>query len=186
MNYFTSDLHFGHKAIIQFCNRPFQDLEHMKHSLLRNINSVITPKDILYILGDFSFLPSDNNVEIVKAIMCPVVLIRGNHDHSGSIKKCGFADVFDELDILIGDNVVTMSHFPFWVDSGTGTEIGGSGNQPDRYKERRPKNVGQWLLHGHTHDTGRIRREHKMIHVGTDAWQYSPISEIDIIKLING
>ncbi len=185
MNYFSSDHHFGHQPILTFCDRPFIDLDEMKHKLLSNINAVVWPSDVLYVLGDFSFLPKDNNVEIVKAINCPVVLIRGNHDHTARIKKVGFADVFDELDIAIGSHIVTLSHFPYWISGPDGHERAeGSGTIPDRYKDRRPKDVGLWLLHGHTHDKGRIRREHKMIHVGVDAWGYSPISEIDVIRMI--
>lgn len=185
MIYFTSDLHFGHVPILTFCDRPFIDVDEMKHKLLSNINAVVRPTDLLYILGDFSFLPADYNVEIIRSINCPVVLIRGNHDHSARIKKVPFAEVHDELDIQLGKHIVTLSHFPYWIDSGTGSEIAGSGNQPDRYKDRRPKDVGLWLLHGHTHDKGRVRREQRMIHVGTDAWQYSPISQDDVIAMIN-
>lgn len=175
MRFFTSDLHFGHRPIIEFCNRPYWNLEDMKNDLIKNINDVVKQTDLLYILGDFSFLPKDNNVEIVKAINCPVVLIRGNHDHSGRIKGVGFADVHNELDIQLGNYIVTMSHYPFRGDH---TAI-------ERYLDRRPKDVGQWLLHGHTHSKERINRAERMIHVGVEAWQYSPISEEDVIRMIN-
>lgn len=186
MRYFTSDTHFGHVPILSFCDRPFSDVNEMRHRLIANINNVVTPTDVLYLLGDFSFLPKDNNVEIVKSINCPVVLIRGNHDHSSRIKKVGFADVYDGLDVIIGDNIVTLSHFPYWIAGPDGNERKeGSGTIPDRYKDRRPVDVGLWLLHGHTHDKGRVRRDQRMIHVGIDAWQYTPVSELNIIKLIN-
>lgn len=175
MRYFTSDLHFGHTPILAFCERPFHDVYHMRHELVKNINAVVKPTDLLYILGDFSFWPKDNNVEIVKSINCPAVLIRGNHDHSNRIKNVGFADVHQELDLVFGKHLVTLSHYPFRGD-----------HTPfERYLDRRPKDVGQWLLHGHTHSKKRINRAERMIHVGTDAWNYAPISELDILKLIN-
>ena len=148
----------------------------MRHALVKNINDVVKPDDLLYLLGDFSFWPKDNNVRIIKDIKCPVVLIRGNHDHNNRIKGVGFADVHDELDIEIGNQLFTLSHYPFRGDH-TATE---------RYLDRRPKDVGQWLLHGHTHSKERINRAEKMIHVGVDAWQYSPISEEDVLKMIKG
>ncbi len=185
MRYFTSDHHHGHEPILSYCNRPFLDLKHQTHVLIDNINRVVTPKDHLYVLGDFSFYDKDTNHSIVKSINCPVTLIRGNHDHTGRIKNVPFAEVHDELDIQLGNRIVTLSHFPYWIKNPNAEhEVEGSGKQPDRYPERRPKDVGLWLLHGHTHDTGRIRREHRMLHVGVDAWSYAPISELDIIKMI--
>lgn len=186
MRYFTSDLHFGHKPIIEFCSRPWFSVEEMNIGILKNINDVVKKDDLLYILGDFSFYPKDQNVKIVKDINCPVVLIRGNHDHNNRIKGVGFADVHDELDIQLGKHLVTLSHFPYWIAGPDGHERReGNGTIPDRYKDRRPKDVGLWLLHGHTHDTGRIRKEFRMIHVGVEAWQYAPIAEADIIKMID-
>lgn len=174
MRFFTSDLHFGHNNIIGFCARPFNNVPEMNETLINNINKTVSPKDHLYILGDFSFYPSDNNVAIVKSIHCPVTLIRGNHDYKNRIKNVGFAEVHNELDIELGNQVVTLSHFPYRGD-----------NTPtDRFPELRPKDVGLWLLHGHTHDKAQINREQRMFHVGCDAWNYLPISEDVIIKLI--
>lgn len=147
----------------------------MMDGLINNINSVVKKDDVLYLLGDFSFWPKDNNVQIIKEINCPVVLIRGNHDHSKRIKGVGFADVYDELDITVGKHLVTLSHYPFRGDH---TAV-------ERYLDKRPKDVGQWLLHGHTHSLNRINRPERMIHVGVDAFQYAPVSEIDIIRLID-
>lgn len=173
--YFTSDLHFGHEPVIEYCQRPFIEVQDMNENLLANINKVVRKEDILYILGDFSFLPKDQNVKLVKSIICPVVLIRGNHDHSNRIKGCGFADVFDELDLIIDSNVVTLSHYPYRGDH---TVI-------ERYLDRRPKDVGQWLLHGHTHSKEKINRAERMIHVGVEAWQYRPIHEDDVFRMMN-
>lgn len=183
MRYFTSDLHFGHKPIIEFCGRPFMTVQDMNEILVWNINNTIKKDDLLYVLGDFSFYPKDNNVQIIKSINCPVVLIRGNHDHSGRIRNVGFADMFTELDIILGSHLVTLSHFPFAWD--VNDHRYGKGEYEDKYAGSRPKDVGQWLLHGHTHSRERIDRARRTIHVGTDAWNYSPISETDVLNLIN-
>lgn len=41
MIFFTSDLHLGHKGIIEFCNRPFRDTADMQNILIRNYNSIV-------------------------------------------------------------------------------------------------------------------------------------------------
>ena len=182
MRYFTSDLHFYHENIIGFCNRPFMSISDMNTVLLDNINSIVKKDDLLYILGDFSFAPKSRNVQIVKSIACPVVLIRGNHDQTARIKNLPFEEMYDELDLQLGSHLVTLSHFPYSFAS-LGIEDTNH-DRVDRFADARPKNNGLWLLHGHTHDKLRIRRKEKQIHVGCDAWNYHPVSEIDIENLI--
>lgn len=41
MNYFTADMHFGHANIIQFCARPFVDVDDMNYRLISEYNSVV-------------------------------------------------------------------------------------------------------------------------------------------------
>ena len=52
--YFTSDLHLGHRGIIEMQNRPFKSVEEMNRSLIENYNSVVHKNDTVYILGDIS------------------------------------------------------------------------------------------------------------------------------------
>ena len=50
--FYISDLHFGHKNILGFDNRPFVDIEQMNNELIRRWNSVVSDGDVVYVLGD--------------------------------------------------------------------------------------------------------------------------------------
>jgi calcineurin-like phosphoesterase family protein len=159
----------------------------MNYKLIQNINSVCKSDDILYHLGDFSFYQKERNHAILKSINANVVLVRGNHDQGNRVKGLNFADVFDELDLILGNHLVTLSHYPFWLSDSTYFKYNPKEeSQPDRFPEKRPKDVGQWLLHGHSHSKKRIDREYRMIHVGVDANNHTPLDENTILRLIEG
>ena len=48
-NFYISDLHFGHKNIIGFDSRPWNDLAEMEKGLINNWNNVVTKEDTTYI-----------------------------------------------------------------------------------------------------------------------------------------
>lgn len=49
--YFTSDTHFYHSNIIDFCKRPFKNVEDMNETLIENWNRVVGQDDIVFHLG---------------------------------------------------------------------------------------------------------------------------------------
>ena len=81
MIFFTADLHFGHKNIIRYCDRPFKDVAQMNSTLIKNYNEVVRPDDTCYILGDLAM--GINSLELTKYIRRMngrKILILGNHD----------------------------------------------------------------------------------------------------------
>ena len=54
MNLYISDLHFGHKDIINFDHRPFRDVDEMDRCLIKLWNSRVQKNDDIYIVGDFA------------------------------------------------------------------------------------------------------------------------------------
>lgn len=84
--FFTSDSHFGHKNVIQYCNRSYTSVEHMNASMVDSWNSVVKHGDIVYHLGDFSFMKEEATLEVIKSLKGNITLIMGNHDKHMSPK----------------------------------------------------------------------------------------------------
>ena len=70
MIFTISDLHFCHKNIINFCKRPFSNINEMNEALIANINKIVMPTDILIICGDFGFIGVKKGQEILNRINC--------------------------------------------------------------------------------------------------------------------
>ena len=171
MRYFTSDLHFNHKKILEFCpNRP-PTLDAMHKEIIAEWNSKVTDEDTVYILGDFSFGNSGETKDMVKQLRGRKVLVMGNHDRRSEqwYLAAGFMVVSKSLLIKIDEFVVQLSHYPFklsWlqylyykiVDPGY-----------TRYQDRKIKNEAQNLLHGHCHGKYHTIKG-RGIDVGWDSW----------------
>lgn len=116
MNFYISDLHFGHKNIIRFDNRPYSSIEEMDHALINNWNKVVTDEDTVYILGDISWYNKDKTLKIIKSLKGKKVLIKGNHDKIDNELSKEFVKIRDYLEIYDSDTKVILCHYPipFW------------------------------------------------------------------------
>lgn len=119
--FFTSDTHFCHKNIINFCNRPFGSVEEMNEKLIENWNKVVTNRDIIYHLGDFCFGGSAEWHTILGRLNGRITLIKGNHDYKNL--RAGydrlFENVTDKMLIKIGNRQIYLNHEPFLCYGGT-------------------------------------------------------------------
>jgi calcineurin-like phosphoesterase family protein len=181
MNYFTSDLHFGHAAVIDYCKRPFTNLHQMHTTIIKRWNERIKPHDTVFVLGDMALCRFRDFEPIANQLQGTKVLVRGNHDHysEGQYRRLGFT-VYHEVKMKLAGQMVRLSHYPYavaWY------------RRPFAYKselrfldKRPPRVAGEWLLHGHTHSKSQI--VDNRIHVGVDAWSFYPVSQREIESLI--
>lgn len=196
--YFISDTHFGHKNVINFCDRPFHDEFYMKEKLIENINKVVKEKDLLIWGGDIFFYHSkDEMKETMDRINCKRnILVKGNHDHKPRIMmNGGFELCVDEMVMTMAGEKVHFSHYPFRMPEWKYKyivkknkflkKLTGKNRRiyPQRYHNKRPINKGQFLIHGHTHD--KIRCRGRQIHIGVDAWGFRPVNMQEICNLIH-
>ncbi len=81
MIYFTSDLHLGHRGVIEMKNRPFENVEEINQILMENYISVVHKNDTVYILGYISHhMPIEWVNELIGKMNGKKILIKGNHD----------------------------------------------------------------------------------------------------------
>lgn len=112
--WFTSDPHYGHKKVIEYCARPYADIVEMERSMIENHNAVVKPFDKVYYLGDVFFCGMVHAKEILAKLNGYKILIRGNHDRDAKkMLELGFNEVHDSLEIEIGKHRVNLSHFPY-------------------------------------------------------------------------
>lgn len=79
--FFTSDQHFGHAGIIDSCARPFADSAEMDRAMIEAWNSVVTPADDVWFLGDFAHRSdADYARKVFHKLNGSKNLIVGNHD----------------------------------------------------------------------------------------------------------
>jgi calcineurin-like phosphoesterase family protein len=174
--FFTSDPHYGHHNIIEYSKRPFTDVDDMRRVLMQKWNDRVGPRDLVYVLGDFTMGKPDFAKRVLGGLNGEKHLIIGNHDRSAAkMIEAGFASVNKEMEYQLGPYLVDMSHYPYCNDM---KELG----YEDKFAARRPKDRGRWLLHGHCHIAWKVRG--RQVNVGVDVWDYAPVSQEELIAFI--
>ncbi len=173
--FFTSDLHLGHKNIIEYCERPFELLEIMNKTIRVKWNNVISEKDIVFILGDFCFGSRSTWRYFLNQLKGKKYLIEGNHDKS--VLNNMFEEVTPMRNIVIdGDEEIsegqriTLCHYPMlsWYHS----------------------HRGAWQLYGHVHgafsnkgaDMSKVTPS--QLDVGVDVHEFRPLSYQEVKTII--
>lgn len=150
INYWTtSDLHFFHRGILQFCNasRPYETVEDMNEGLIEHWNSVVGVDDVVLHLGDFSFKGKEATEAIIERLNGNIVFILGNHEKA---IRNSIHDItkYDYLEFRFNGVKVCCSHFPMSCWSGAGR--------------------GSVMLFGHVH--GSFQGQGRTVDVGFDNW----------------
>jgi calcineurin-like phosphoesterase family protein len=86
MIYFWSDTHFNHEAVIRYTGRPDANVEAMNERLAAAWNRTVTPRDTIYLLGDFAFARKGTASipDLFGRLNGHKHLIVGNHDEKNT------------------------------------------------------------------------------------------------------
>lgn len=182
--YLTSDLHFGHEAVADI--RGFASSEEHDAVILDGLRATLRKNDTLYILGDLVGMAKHWRyaLDLIDTLPGRKRLVSGNHDPSHPMSKSHgkhtreALKVFDSVApfdrVKIGEGSVAMlSHFPYCTD-----------RHEVRYMEYRLRDVGLPLFHGHVHSELHTFASPNEVHVGVDAWDFSPVSLRDAVRLL--
>jgi len=152
--WFTSDLHFYHKKILEYCpNRDFLNVEEHNSAIIRDWCRKVKHNDEVWVLGDFSFGNVNQTEELLRMLPGRIHMLPGNHD-SNWFKKLKNKGTLERVEfhpwlINRGFNKKRyyLCHYPLeeWAGSRKGKKL---------------------HFHGHTHNNGRII--HNRIDVGWD------------------
>lgn len=185
--FFTSDLHFGHRNVIAFCDRPYKDVDEMNAAIIKQWNSQVGPDDEVYFLGDFGINKRKAlDEKLVGSLNGIKYIILGNHDsgfvrlHKGQnresiknqYKKAGwhFADISLIRTLKNGQRCI-LTHLPMSMD------------EDARYIDFRVSSIRPDLVHLHGHLHGHYRKKGNAIDVCFDG-DLKLLSEDDIIDII--
>lgn len=130
MIYYIADMHFGHKNVLRFDNRPFADTDLMDEVLVHNWNERVTDDDTAYMLGDAFWKNEENSVKLIQRLNGHKHLIRGNHDRVHGRLRFHWESIEQYVEINDSNTLVIMSHY--------------------LYKNQ---HHGAVMLYGHVHNT---------------------------------
>jgi calcineurin-like phosphoesterase family protein len=168
----TADTHFGHVNILKYENRSFylnvNNIEEHDQKLIDNWNKLVTNKDLVIILGDFSFYKAIKTMDILDHLNGDKLLIEGNHDciylENKIFDKTKFIGIYDYLEIKYKGQNICLMHYPI-----------------SDFKHMNKTTNSYILIHGHIHSLPRAIPRHGF-NAGVDVNQYKPIKIEQAIK----
>lgn len=125
--YATSDLHFYHTKVLEFCKatRPWDNIDDMHQALIDEWNKKATKNGVkMFSLGDFSFGLEGETEEIVSQLKGDITFITGNHDRSYTRKVLErYGEVTPYKEVKYCKKLFCMMHYPIldWKNRAKGS-----------------------------------------------------------------
>lgn len=186
--FFTSDLHFSHRNVINFCDRPYSSIEEMDEAIINQWNTQVNPEDEVYFLGDFGINKKKClDSELIARLNGKKHIILGNHDEAFTRwhnQKVNLMQIFDKFNKagwssvgvqaklkLKNGRIINLTHLP------------PSNEHDTRYSQFKIENEPDEIYcHGHLH--AHYRKKKNLIDVAFDV-DLKLLSEDDLISIID-
>lgn len=161
--WFTADHHFGHRNIIRFCGRPFQDVDEMDEVLIEEWNATVGSQDEVWHLGDFACRCGPNRAANIFGRLSgrSIHLVRGNHDRK-AILDLPWASVQHYAELSVGGRLFILFHYGM------------------RVWNRSTRN--SIALYAHSH--GELPPIRNSLDVGVDVWNFKPVGVEQILSTV--
>lgn len=127
--WFSSDPHYGHTRIIEYCNRPFKDAFHMNEIMIERHNALVKSQDHWYCLGDVAVSQQTLNY-VMPRLNGHKRLVLGNHDNHAPMTN--YCQYFKKIMLWRKFEDIVFTHIPLMV-----------GNFPGKTR---------YNVHGHIHE----------------------------------
>jgi calcineurin-like phosphoesterase family protein len=159
----TSDTHFNHENVIQYCNRPFSSVTEMNEAMIANWNYKVSKNDRVFHLGDVTINSKTKTKHRIRAswleeniprLNGEKHLILGNHDIEYiHIYRKLFSSVENYAELDLNGKKYILFHYPMesWNRSFHGS------------------------IHFHGHSHGSAKVVENRIDVGVDSHGFFPI-----------
>ncbi len=161
----TSDSHFNHENILKFTDgktgkkiRDFSDVTEMNEIMIQRWNSVVSPQDKIYHLGDVFFGSEESANAILKALNGHKRLVVGNHDN---LKSKVLHMNFEKISMWRKLDNFLMTHVPV---------------HPSTLGENRFTGRQMINIHGHVHQNPSPDGPYKCVCVDHPGINYYPVA----------
>lgn len=139
--FFTSDWHYNHSQPFLWEARGYKSIQEHNEALIKSVNDVVGPEDILFNLGDLTLNCSiEQFEELISSINCQnIYLLNGNHNNPHykqiyqPLVKSILGDRFTEIneiyplryknivyvgnyaEVAVNGQFIILSHYPFSI-----------------------------------------------------------------------
>lgn len=170
--YFIADLHFGHRNMA--IKRGFKDEHEHDQFIIDLWNSVVTKRDIVYILGDVT-MEKSTNYNLLDKLKGIKKIVLGNHDQPQHIKKLleHVTSVSGMIKMKFHAQRLTvfLTHCPI---------------HPREFNKGRIK----YNIHGHIHEYNvkkffNLIKDKRYINVSCEQVNYMPMTIEELLKINN-
>lgn len=111
--FYIADWHYGHANALNFDARPYKNVEEMNEALITNWNSVVSPGDTVYVLGDMFWCKTTEAITVLDRLNGQKILVQGNHDRVYDAQfRSKFVKIDEYMEIKDGDRNVVLCHYP--------------------------------------------------------------------------